>query len=357
MGRPEDLFKRICEFGEEAIDELILDRQSEELFLDFKQSADKGGGVRLHDDDRKNLAKAISGFGNSEGGVVIWGVDCRPDSKIGDVAKCKVAIENPKRFKSWLEGAVSGCTVPPHPMVRHHPISTSSRQGFVVTYIAKSYYAPHQCLKPSLQYYIRAGSDFVPTPHAVLAGLFGRRPQPFVFHMWCGSPPKLVSVPPDQQGIEFNFGIQLGSHGPGLARDLYLNLDFVKPKGNTQMWVTPDKTNWTGNFAFGRMTQLVSMDSFKLAPQSFTQPLTLKIVFVPPFEGDLSYKIVFGHEGSPTRKVEAVVSKGTIQVAYKSFLKSSQRDEEASTNQLMTDFLGIAPSTEESGPEHYGFPE
>ena len=357
MGRPEDLFNRLCNFGEEAIDELILDCQSEELFLDFKQSADKGEGTRLHDNDRKNLAKAISGFGNSEGGVVIWGVDCRPDLKIGDVASCKVSIENPKRFKIWLEGAVSGCTVPPHPIVKHHPVVTSTGRGFVVTYIAKSYYAPHQCLKPSLQYYIRAGSDFVPTPHAVLAGLFGRRPQPFVFHMWSSSPAKLVHVPPDQQGIEFNFGIQLGSHGPGLARDLYLNLDFEKPKGNTQVWVTPDKTNWTGNFAFGRMTQLVSLDSFRLAPQSFTEPITLKIVFVPPFEGNLSYKIVFGCEGSPTRKVEATVSKGTIQEAYERSLKNFQRDEEMSQSQFMTDFLGIVPSTEESGPEYYGFPE
>lgn len=357
MGRSEDLFKRLCDFGEEAIGELILECQSEELFLDFKQSADKGGGNRLHDDDRKNLAKAISGFGNSEGGVVIWGVDCRPDSKIGDVARCKVSIENPKRFKSWLEGAVSGCTVPPHPMVRHHPIGTASGRGFVVTYIAKSYYAPHQCLKPSLQYYIRAGSDFVPTPHAVLADLFGRRPQPFVFHMWSGTTPKLVSVHPDQQGIEFNLGIQLGSHGPGLARDLYLNVNFMKPKGNTQTWITPDKTNWTGNFASARMIQLVSLDSFKLAPQSFTEPLTLKIVFVPPFEGNLSCKIVFGHEGSPTRKVETAVSKDAIQVAYERFLISSQRDEEVSMDQFMADFLGIAPSNEESEPEYYGFPE
>lgn len=147
MGRSEDLFRRLGDRGEEAINELIMDRQSEELFLDFKQSADKGEGQRLHDDDRRNLAKAISGFGNSEGGVIVWGVDCRSDPNIGDVPRCKMPIADPKRFKSWLEGAVSGCTVPPHPIVQHHAIESSSGRGFVTTYIAKSYYAPHQCIK------------------------------------------------------------------------------------------------------------------------------------------------------------------------------------------------------------------
>lgn len=77
MGRAEDLFERLKQGGETAIDELIEQRQAEELFLDFKRSADGASGRRLHDNDRQNLARAISGFGNSEGGVIIWGVDCR----------------------------------------------------------------------------------------------------------------------------------------------------------------------------------------------------------------------------------------------------------------------------------------
>ena len=68
MGRAEDLFRRLSENGAETIDALIADRQSEESFLDFKRSLDNGVGRRLHDSDRWNLAKAISGFGNSEGG-------------------------------------------------------------------------------------------------------------------------------------------------------------------------------------------------------------------------------------------------------------------------------------------------
>lgn len=69
----EDIFEQIKQNGESEIDKFILDREVENLFLDFKRSATNGAGSKLHRDDRKNLAKAISGFGNSEGGIIVWG--------------------------------------------------------------------------------------------------------------------------------------------------------------------------------------------------------------------------------------------------------------------------------------------
>jgi hypothetical protein len=80
MDRAEEIFKRILDQGEAAIDNFILSRTSEELFLDFKRSSDKGTGPVLSQIDRNNLAKAISGFGNFEGGVIVWGVDCADDA-------------------------------------------------------------------------------------------------------------------------------------------------------------------------------------------------------------------------------------------------------------------------------------
>ena len=94
MSRAEDIFQKLIYFGEDAIDEYIMNLQTEELFLDFKQAVSIGkNGTALHKDDRKNLAKCISGFGNSEGGVVIWGVECSRNLEIGDVAKAKVKVK------------------------------------------------------------------------------------------------------------------------------------------------------------------------------------------------------------------------------------------------------------------------
>jgi len=203
MGRAEDLFARLQEGGEQAIDELIATRQSEELFFDFKRSSDNASGVRLSTTDRNNLGKAISGFGNSEGGVIVWGVDCSQDSTGADLPRFKVPLADSARFVSWLEGAVSGTTVPPHSLVRSIPIGAS----FAATLVAKSDRAPHQTVQ-SVQYYIRAGSNFTPTPHAVLAGMFGRRPLPNVFH-------KFLVAPAEIRGkrINFDLGILVRNQG------------------------------------------------------------------------------------------------------------------------------------------------
>ena len=179
MSRAEDIFQKLIYFGEDAIDEFILNQQTEELFLDFKQAVSVGKNfTTLHRDDRKNLSKAISGFGNSEGGVIIWGVECSRDIEIGDVAKAKVKVKNVHRFLSWLENAISGCTIPSHNKVRNHIISCDANgDGFIATYIPKCDIAPLMTTGNST-IYIRSGSNNVPAPYAVIAGMFGRRPQP-----------------------------------------------------------------------------------------------------------------------------------------------------------------------------------
>ena len=106
--RAEELFAALRSRGEDAIDEFLMTRQAEELFLDFKRSTDNGGGKRLHQNDRNNLGRAIAGFGNSEGGVIVWGVDASLDHEGADVAKAKVLLYEPARFVSWLQGATAG---------------------------------------------------------------------------------------------------------------------------------------------------------------------------------------------------------------------------------------------------------
>ena len=56
MSRAEDIFERLIYFGEDAIDEFIMNRQTEELFMDFKQAVSDGKSMRsLHQNDRRKL--------------------------------------------------------------------------------------------------------------------------------------------------------------------------------------------------------------------------------------------------------------------------------------------------------------
>ena len=284
MARAEDIFTQIKTGGLSAIQEFIVTRESEELFLDFKRSSDCGSGKRISQNDRNNLSKAISGFGNSEGGVVVWGVDCSQDPIEGDVAKALVPIINIARFKSWIEGAISGCTVPPHTKIENFVITDDTgKNGFLITLIPKSMNAPHQML-PKRQYYIRAGSDFVPTPHDVLSGLFGRRPQPHVFHMFTTGPAII-----DGTAIKIQVGFLIRNQGPGIASNIFITLllyDFPGEDGSIS-FQPHDPQNWSGTFSFGRHLSLVSKDGVKLPPNAHCQPVIMDAVIVPPFEKGL----------------------------------------------------------------------
>ncbi len=297
MERAEDIFQRILFDQEGAIDMFIVDRKAEELFLDFKRSADNGSGTILHPTDRRNLGKAISGFGNSNGGVIVWGVDCSPDTDLSDVAHTKVPIHNVTRFVSWLEGAVSGCTIPPHSSVRNDIIcKDDSGNGFAITYVPTSLHAPHQDIARH-QYYIRAGSSFVPTPHAVLAGMFGRRPQPYVFNAYAVPPATLSG-----RKVRVDIGLVVRNNGPGIAKDAFLNVWVVSiPGPQCELFFgSLDDRYWMGQFSFGRHTSLITRPEVRMPPESQLQPTVLTILFEPPFENKLSLKGVCGCSQSPS---------------------------------------------------------
>lgn len=301
MGRAEDIFERISLEGEAAMDDFILTRKSEELFLDFKRSADHGGGGRLHQNDRSNLGRSLSGFANSEGGVIIWGVDCRREESGADVARCKCPLVDSAAFVSWLESAVSGCTLPACPGVRSISIAGSGSVGFAATYVPKSTRAPHQALANG-GYYIRAGSDFLPAPYGVLAGLFGKRPEPFIFHQLYIE--ETVQVSPLGSAVDAVIGFVLVSDGPGIARDLFLTLDIFHPGGKSTFYMEHcDETVFDYYHHFGIHLSVVSKDGFKLPPGGRIQVLTIKINFTPPFSRDAFYfNINYGCAGSPTRQ-------------------------------------------------------
>ena len=58
----------------EHLREYIERKQEEHLYLDFKILRDASLASL---DYKRNLARALSGFANSSGGLIIWGVEAR----------------------------------------------------------------------------------------------------------------------------------------------------------------------------------------------------------------------------------------------------------------------------------------
>jgi len=389
MGRAEDLFRRLIQNGEAEVEEYFNNRQSEELFLDFKRSADEGKGRKLHDHDLNNLARAISGFGNSEGGVIVWGVDCndKDKSNTGDFPQARRYIEDPQRFASRLEGAVSGRTVPPHPGVRHHALtaSTGNNEGYVATYIPKSYLAPHQTVGTS-HYYIRAGSDFSPTPHGVLAGMFGQHPQPMIaltvsalyplfkkkgtsekvrvpiMGVSSGKASRSMAISLERESraidapryttqddvVSVTLALGLESHGPGLTRDLYITVEVMPPGSDSYMVADSshldhvNDPNWTTAKGLDNKTSFVSNSHYRLAPASSVHPVHIECSFIAPFTSDLSYTVTYGYQGSPVQITHVTVDKDNIAEHWRLLIADSSEAELFAHTALGLEQLGAS---------------
>jgi hypothetical protein len=181
VSRAADLFARLENSNRVGLEELIDDREPESLFLDFKRSPNDGVGKQLAPEDSKNLSKAISGFGNSSGGVVIWGVDCHRDPADGVERAKKQPLQDAVGFATKLQSAISRATIPPHSGVQVHAFveSPDSTAGYAAILIPQSLIGPLRSVVKN-NYYFRSGSDFGIIPHDVLAGMFGKAPQPSV---------------------------------------------------------------------------------------------------------------------------------------------------------------------------------
>lgn len=347
MSRAEDIFQKLVYFGEDAIDEFIVNMQTEELFLDFKQAISIGkNGSTLHKDDRKNLAKCISGFGNSEGGVVVWGVECSRDIDIGDVAKAKVKVHNVYRFLSWLENAISGCTIPSHNKVRNHIISVDKNgDGFIATYIPKSDQAPLMSTVGN-NIYIRSGSNNVPAPYSVIAGMFGRRPQPNVDLLIEDKSleivdntdedilyPQSIDNPPEKS-VKISFSIKGKNNSNVIARELYLSCDVastgseynkVRFLNYNQMDSIP---NLDGNL------NIITRPELRLPPLGSLKFTNVDVILSPLVDEDFLVDAVIGAEGAAPKNFRIYIPKNKL----RSFVARAIREDE-NKQMLLTEFF------------------
>jgi len=116
----------------EFIENCIANNEVETLTLEFKTVS----GTDLKDkNDRSNFATALSGFANSSGGIIIWGVVADKNSDGIDCAMDKKEIEPLSLFLSKLEDFTGQFVIPTVEGVRHKKIlsSESEDKGFAVT--------------------------------------------------------------------------------------------------------------------------------------------------------------------------------------------------------------------------------
>ena len=200
----------------------------EEEWLDFK-----GADPMPPDSDIKKLwSKALSGFANTEGGVLIWGIDARKDPTTGvDCASALSLVPDPDALKTRLMELHHQSTDPPvlNVEVESYPDPNGGGAGFVVCLVPESPFKPHRAEHlTNKPYYIRAGDDFVPPSPALLRHLFF----PHTYsQLWIEV---AVTVNDEsaldrkgmqvQNGAVISYEVRIHNSGTATARDVYVVL-------------------------------------------------------------------------------------------------------------------------------------
>ena len=186
-------------------------------WLDFK------GAAKLLDSDlRKIWSQALAGFANTQGGVLVFGIDARTDAETKVDAACgESLVIDPPAFVSRLQQLHGQATEPPVLGVEIHPIvGNSESSGFVLCYIPESRYRPHRAEHAGHNYFLRALDKFVVPSVSILRALFYPHSQAVITPIAKGE----VRV---EQNLEIHeITIRLQNRGTSSAYDVYTIVDY-----------------------------------------------------------------------------------------------------------------------------------
>jgi hypothetical protein len=159
-----------------TIESYVELKQEEHLHLDFTTLKNAELTIR---DDKLNIARCISGFANSSGGIIVWGIDARKNSDGIDCATKVVELRKPAVLVSRLNTLSGEATSPIIDGIRHKPIvNYKSGGGVVATFVPETDGGPFMALLGEQRYYKRSGDSFYQMEHFDLEDMFGRRQKP-----------------------------------------------------------------------------------------------------------------------------------------------------------------------------------
>lgn len=152
MNAAKIIFDALVSGGEAEVIRLIRNDEPEHLHLDFK--------TRPQDKDLQPLlGKALSGFANADGGVLVFGVAESSGVRTAE------PFDDAKAFEQELNALFSRVVAFPVPgVVTALLASQQLGKAYVAVLVPASDLAPHRSEKDK-RYYRRAGDSFYPMEH------------------------------------------------------------------------------------------------------------------------------------------------------------------------------------------------
>jgi len=170
--------------------------------------------------------------------------------------------------------------------------------------------------------------------------MFGRRPQPDVFAMFTIGPAKWGVAHDGKKKLICKTGILITNDGPGIARDLFLNVEVYSiPGENCVAWFDlKDRNNWAVYWALDFKLGAICNEGFRIAPRNFAEPIMLNTGFAPPFNKHFKANIMCGCEGAPVYTQELNVSPTDVERIYNEIISLPDIKD---SHQLSGDLIGL----------------
>jgi predicted HTH transcriptional regulator len=150
----------------EFIESLIKNEIEESINVDFKSA----GALSKLDAKKKEISKDISAFANSNGGIIIYGVD-----EINHKASELSFIDGNEFTKEWLEQVISSTIQRNIPDLKIFPIRKEGKieKSIYVVQIPESYEAPH--IARDKKFYKRYNFESVAMEEYEVRNLYGKK--------------------------------------------------------------------------------------------------------------------------------------------------------------------------------------
>lgn len=210
----------------QSLEQLIIEGESEDIFYECKAPAQPV----VNKDLKNNLAKMVSGFSNTEGGVLIYGIETQKHKTTSDDVMVQVTpLGSINGFAKRISNLIPTLTVPAVTKFQYKIIKNKAKdtKGVLVIYIPSSL-RPVQSVADKM-FWFRAGDQFVEASYTIIERLFSATDVPdvgaFIDHH------KVV----DEKIKKHNISIILHNESAAAARDMSIAVTIKNPEDTTSL--------------------------------------------------------------------------------------------------------------------------
>ncbi|MBP7796388.1 MAG: ATP-binding protein [Elusimicrobiales bacterium] len=174
MSNAKTLFEKI---NKNYIEKEVLNKEFESMWLECKRKTLPKSN-EISEDDKENFVKSLSGFANTSGGVLVFGLIAKKDKENSiDIISGIQPINNLKNFEDKLRELETRKVERNVVGVEYKAIPIEEDKGLMAIYIPQSQNPPHRSLI-DYKFYIRAGNTFQSMDLSIVEDLFHRRLRP-----------------------------------------------------------------------------------------------------------------------------------------------------------------------------------